>query len=98
MENWQVADALSLLATIVMAWNRVQMQRILGSENVPSALIGRIAPTHIKGLNLRGVFRFPIEEYADRCCRRQSGRPSNRVMDDVRNAENVTFALANGKY
>jgi hypothetical protein len=65
IENWQVADALSLLANIVMAWNTVQMQRILGSENVPSALIGRIAPTHIEGLNLRGIFRFPIEEYAE---------------------------------
>lgn len=64
-EMQAVADALSLLANIVMAWNTVQMQRILGSENVPSALIGRIAPTHIEGLNLRGIFRFPIEEYAE---------------------------------
>ena len=64
-EMQAVADALSLLANIVMAWNTVQMQRILGSENVPSALIGRIAPTHIESLNLRGIFRFPIEEYAE---------------------------------
>ena len=64
-EMQAVADALSLLANIVMAWNTAQMQRILGSENVPSALIGRIAPTHIEGLNLRGVFRFPIEDYAE---------------------------------
>jgi TnpA family transposase len=64
-EMQAVADALSLLANIVMAWNTTQMQRILGSENVPSALIGRIAPTHIEGLNLRGIFRFPIEKYAE---------------------------------
>lgn len=40
-EMQAVADALSLLANIVMAWNTTQMQRILGSENVPSALIDR---------------------------------------------------------
>lgn len=64
-EMQAVADALSLLSNIVMAWNTTQMQRILGSENVPNALIGHIAPTHIEGLNLRGIFRFPIEEYAE---------------------------------
>ncbi len=63
-EMQAVADALSLLANIIMAWNTAQMQRILGSGNVPKELIGRIAPTHIESINLRGVFRFPIEEYA----------------------------------
>ena len=33
---------------------------------VSSELIGRIAPTRLDGINLRGVFRFPIERYADR--------------------------------
>ena len=32
---------------------------------IPPELIGRIAPTHIEGINLRGVFRFPVEEYAE---------------------------------
>jgi hypothetical protein len=31
---------------------------------VPPELIGRIAPTRTEGLNLRGVFSFPIEEYS----------------------------------
>jgi hypothetical protein len=65
-----VADALSLLANIVMAWNTAQMQAILNHwanrrQLVPPELIGKIAPTGIEGINLRGVFRFPIERYAD---------------------------------
>ena len=66
-----VADALSLLANIVMAWNTTQMQGIFDQWNqrrataIPPELIGRIAPTHIEGINLRGVYRFPVEEYAE---------------------------------
>lgn len=60
-----VAEALSLLANIVMAWNTAQMQRILGSAPLPSSVIGRIGPTHLEHLNLHGVFRFPIEKYAE---------------------------------
>ena len=63
-EMQAVADALSLLANIVMAWNTVQMQRLLGNAAISPELIGRIAPTHIEGINLRGVFSFPIEQYA----------------------------------
>jgi len=29
-------------------------------------LIGRIAPTRTEGINLRGIFRFPVERYADK--------------------------------
>jgi hypothetical protein len=32
---------------------------------VPPALIGRIVPTRTEGINLRGVFRFPIDGYND---------------------------------
>jgi predicted DNA-binding ribbon-helix-helix protein len=31
---------------------------------VPAELIGKIAPTRLEGINLRGVFRFPIERYS----------------------------------
>ena len=34
-------------------------------ERAKRALIGSIAPTHIEGLNLRGIFRFPFEVYAE---------------------------------
>ena len=67
-EMQAVADALSLLANIVMAWNTAQMQAVIDRwnnrrrEQIPAKLIGRIAPTRI--FNLRGVFRFPIERFA----------------------------------
>ena len=75
-EMQAVADALSLLANIVMAWNTAQMQAVVDGWNnrrrvargqlqrIPNELIGRIAPTRIEGINLRGVFRFPIERFA----------------------------------
>jgi TnpA family transposase len=54
-----VADALSLLANIVMAWNTSRMQAVLDRwssrrRSVPPELIGRIAPTRLEGINLRG--------------------------------------------
>jgi hypothetical protein len=33
------------------------------STTVPPELIGRIAPTRTEGINPRGVFSFPIEQY-----------------------------------
>ena len=71
-EMQAVADALSLLANIVMAWNTAQMQQALEhwaqrpSAAVPPELIGRIAPTRTEGINLRGIFRFPVERFADK--------------------------------
>ena len=65
---------------------------------MPSALIGRIAPTYIEGLNLRGIFCFPMEEYVEQLLPTAIRNTSNRVINDVRNAENIAFALANGKY
>ena len=68
-EMQAVADALSLLANLVMAWNTMKMQSVLDrwnarrSTSVPPQLIGRIAPTRTEGINLRGVFSFPIEQY-----------------------------------
>ncbi len=71
-EMQAVADALSLLANIVMAWNTVQMQRAFDhwaqrrGGAVPAELIGRIAPTRTEGINLRGIFHFPLEQYAEK--------------------------------
>lgn len=68
-EMQAVPDALSLLANLVMAWNTMKMQSVLERWNarrstvVPPELIGRISPTRIEGINLRGVFTFPIEQY-----------------------------------
>ena len=70
-EMQAVADALSLLANIVMAWNTARMQTVVDGWKlrgyvVPAELMGKVAPTRTEGINLRGVFRFPIELYADR--------------------------------
>jgi TnpA family transposase len=59
-EMQAVADALSLLANIVMAWNTAQMQAVLGRranrrQVIPAELIGRIAPTRLEGINLGSV-------------------------------------------
>jgi hypothetical protein len=68
-EMQAVADALSLLANIVMAWNTEQMQAIFDrwarrrNGAIPPRLIARCAPTRTEGLNMRGIFRFPIEQY-----------------------------------
>ncbi|OPZ08153.1 MAG: Tn3 transposase DDE domain protein [Alphaproteobacteria bacterium ADurb.BinA280] len=64
-----VADALNLLANLVMAWNTMQMQQVLQGwanrrQHIAPELMGNIAPTPIEGINLRGVFRFPTERYA----------------------------------
>jgi hypothetical protein len=66
-----VADALSLLANIVMAWNTATMQAVFDRwahsrrGAVAPELIARCAPTRTEGLNMRGVFQFLIEPYAD---------------------------------
>jgi hypothetical protein len=36
---------------------------------LPPELLGRIAPTGTEGINLRRVFRFPVECYADKILR-----------------------------
>lgn len=69
-EMQPVADALSLMANIVMAWNTSQMQAVLDRwsnrrQVIPPELIGKIAPTRLESINLRGVFRFPVDRYAD---------------------------------
>ena len=65
-----VADALNLLANVVMAWNTMQLQAVLGRwanrrQFIAPELIGKIAPTRLEGINLRGIFRFPTERYAE---------------------------------
>ena len=79
-EMQAVADALSLLANIVMAWNTSQMQAVLDRwsnrrQVIPPELIGKIAPTRLESINLRGVFRFPVDRYADQILPSQQASP-----------------------
>ncbi len=70
-EMQAVVDALSLIANIVMAWNTTKMQAIFdrwGQHRggaIPPELIARCAPTRTEGLNMRGVFQFPFDQYAE---------------------------------
>jgi TnpA family transposase len=68
-EMQAVADGLSLLANIVMAWNTMQMQAVVNRwanrrQVIESDIMAKIAPTRLSGINLRGVFRFPVERFA----------------------------------
>jgi len=68
-EMQAVADGLSLLANTVMAWNTMQMQAIMNRwanrrQVIEADIMAKIAPTRLSGINLRGVFRFPVERYA----------------------------------
>ena len=65
-EMQAVADGLSQLANTVMAWNTMQMQAVLNRwanrrQVVEADIMAKIAPTRLSGINLRGVFRFPVE-------------------------------------
>jgi len=68
-EMQAVADGLSLLANTVMAWNTMQMQVVMNRwanrrQVIEADIMAKIAPTRLSGINLRGVFRFPVERYA----------------------------------
>ena len=68
-EMQAVADGLSLLANTVMAWNTMQMQAAVNRwanrhQVIEADIMAKIAPTRLSGINLRGVFRFPVERYA----------------------------------
>ena len=82
-EMQAVADALNLLANIVMAWNTAKMQAIFDrwarrrNGEIPPELIARCAPTRTEGLNMRGIFRFPIELYLEQLLPSWSARKSN---------------------
>src|SRR5579863_4412765 len=83
-EMRSVADGLTLLTNIVMSWNTMQMQEVLNrwrvasQQPIPSRLISRIAPTRIEGINLRGVFEFPIERFYAKLLPSMVRRPQRR--------------------
>jgi TnpA family transposase len=75
-EMQSVADALSLLGNLVMAWNTMKMQMVLDRWNtrrstaVPPELIGRIAPTHARrSSNCAPYSAFPSSNTLNICCR-----------------------------
>ena len=68
-EMQAMADGLSLRANTVMAWNTMQMQAFVNRwanrcQVIEADIMAKKAPTRLRGINLRGVFRFPVERYA----------------------------------
>ena len=54
----------------MLAWNTMQMQAALQAwanrrQFIVPELTEKIAPTRLEGINLRGIFRFPTERYAE---------------------------------
>jgi hypothetical protein len=82
----------------VMAWNTAQMQAVLDRwahrrQVVPPELIGRISPTRLEGINLRGVFRFPIERYADQLLPSQTA--ANKSARDLKSTTDQAVPRGN---
>jgi hypothetical protein len=74
-EMQAVADALSLMANIVMAWNTSQMQAVLDRwsnrrQVIPPELIGKIAPTRLESINLRVCFASRLTAMLTKSCLR----------------------------
>jgi hypothetical protein len=84
-----VADALSLLANIVMAWNTAQMQAVVDRwvnrrQIVPPELMGRIAPTRLEGIitKCRQNKGQWLKSAAERCTLRGYSRCSRKFCSD----------------
>jgi len=89
------ADALSLLA------NTARIQQVLDQWEqrrggaIPPQLIDHIAPTRTEGINLRGLFRFSVERYADKILPSAAGR-ENDGGDRVRTKNKWNVAIYQG--
>ena len=71
-----VADALSLLANLVMAWTTWRAQAVIDgwkaleprllTDDELAALMAHIAPSHFGNINFRGILQYPIERFRER--------------------------------
>lgn len=61
-----ISGALTLLANIVMAWNPCRMQAVVdrAPNKHPDKVLGRMAPIGHKHINMRGVLKFDLAQYA----------------------------------
>jgi TnpA family transposase len=61
-----ISGALTLLANIVMAWNTHHLQATI--DRMPNeysdGVLGRVAPIGHKHINLRGILKFDLAQYA----------------------------------
>ncbi len=61
-----ISGALTLLANIVMAWNTHHLQAAIdrGPNEHPDEVLSRMAPIGHKHINLRGILKFDLAQYA----------------------------------
>lgn len=95
-EMQAVADALSLLANIIMAWNTTQMQAVLDRwanrrQVIPAELTGKIAPTRLQGINLRAYSAFQWSVMPVKSCRHRPRRKPGPAVETEH-----AFAPSNG--
>jgi hypothetical protein len=64
LSTYGLRSATLLLASRILIAVISQLDEV-PRRKVPLELIGRIASTRTEGINLRGVFSFPIEQYAE---------------------------------
>ena len=82
-----ISGALTFLANLVMAWNIVQMQRVIDrwhTERNPFAdptVLAHIAPVHFGQVNFKGIFSFAISRYRTRLIENIEDRDSSSGKD-----------------
>ena len=61
-----ISGALTLLANIVMAWNTYRMQAVIDQapNDHPDEVLSRLAPIGHKHINMRGILKFELAQYA----------------------------------
>ena len=61
-----ISGALTLLANIVMAWKTYRMQAVVDQapNDHPDEVLSRLAPIGHKHINMRGILRFELAQYA----------------------------------
>ena len=67
-EQAAISGSLSLLANLVMVWNTQKLQGITDTPTRTSGIqlsdLGQLGPMSTRHINFRGVFHFPISEFA----------------------------------
>ena len=61
-----ISGALTLLANIVMAWNTFRMQAVIDQapNDYPDEVLSRLAPIGHRHINMRGILKFDLAQYA----------------------------------
>ena len=74
-EQAAISGSLALLANLVMVWNTQKLQGITDTPTRTSGIqlsdLGHLGPMSTRHINFRGVFHFPINEFAGPILRKE---------------------------